>query len=158
MAEHLCYDGFWGPWAPELVDLLNQVAPADAVNMSLATYTTLVATLRNIESALDLPAAPVDAHQGLGTAFPPDHEALLRAMAQQLQAGMSVDRFDGGAGCHNPLPPGWIRTGSPQKVAVDAVRVLKGGAGGPVPPFCPPDGVMGRIRAALDSSYVPPPP
>jgi hypothetical protein len=151
MPEHLCYDSFWGMWAPELVDILNQIAPGDAVNMSLATYTSLCSLQRDLEFALDERGLNIPSHQGHGTNFTPEHEAVLRAAVLHLQVGLADDRFDNGIGCHVGTPPGWIHSGQPQKILVDAVRVLRGGEGGPVPPLCPPDGVLGRIRAALGS-------
>jgi hypothetical protein len=153
MSEHLCYDSFWGMWAPELVDILNQIAPGDAVNMSPATYAALYSLQRDLEFALDVRPKAIPDHQGHGTNFSPEDEAVLRATVQHVQVGLADDRFDGGMGCHVGAPPGWIRTGEPQKSIVDAIRVLGGDehGSGPVPPFCPPDGVLGRIRSALGS-------
>lgn len=152
MAEHPCYDTFWGHWAPALVDILNQIARGDAVDMSFDTYSVLCDVQHHIEDAVQLERGPIPDWRGRGTGFTEANEELLRSVAQQFLASLNADRMDVAIGHHTAPAPAWLaQTGQPQKQMVDAVRVLRGGAGGPVPPNCPPDGVIGRVKNALGS-------
>lgn len=157
MQEHLCYDSFWGLWSPDLVQLLDLIALGDAANMEPATYATLLAALRDIESAAGVGPAEVDDYAANTSSFSPANQALLRAAAHHFQVGLTDDHYDGVPEGHPPKP-GWIRNGTAQATTIDAIRVLTGVGSGPVPLYCPPDGLMGRIRAALDSGYIAPPP
>jgi hypothetical protein len=149
MQQHLCHDDFWGYWTDDLLQILYRIAPGDVLNMEAATYQTLCALQREIEYATGVRQTEIPDHMGKGTGFTEEDEVLLRTVAQQFLAELSLDQFDNVPVPlpHNQNTLAWMVTsGTAQTTPVNAIGVLLGGEVG-----IPPDGVLGRIRAALGS-------
>jgi hypothetical protein len=138
---HTCYDTFWGPWTLPLIEILDNVARGDALQMDEATYATLMALQREIERATFVGTTNIKAHQGLGSPMGDHDQSILRAVAQKFLAELVNDQADDPPNPpdkHANHTPGWMaNSGQAEQVPVDALAAL--------------GGVLGRIRNALDS-------
>jgi hypothetical protein len=137
---HTCYDTFWGTWTPPLIEVLDNVAHGDALQMDEATYATLMALQREIERATFVETTNIDPHQGNGSTMTDLEQSMLRAVAQKFLAELVNDQSDGAPAPngHANHMPGWMKkSGQAEQAPVDALAAL--------------DGVLGRIRNALGS-------
>jgi hypothetical protein len=150
---HSC-SGHWGLWAQELLDILTtHVAAGDGLNMEEATYASLVSAQRAIERATEntpwppilLPNIPPDRID-----FPPEDQALLRAVIANFIAELSADELDPGSSNASGSPPahanqlGLVWMDDAESSPADKKQLR-----GPPDPIAA--GLLGRIRNALGS-------